>query len=243
MLLTLVGVAAAYVTLQGGSDAPLSDEPLDGTPPPEDIGVKEIVPSSSPQWKPYLEAARGDLPLDFLERWILRESGGNPCSVGSVTQLRSAGWAREAGIGQLYFESRDQRVFGVTLSDLRSACSATDQSQLRELTEEECQAQVKSLVAMASSYLAIGDSQLAAQGLLWSDAERLAFAKLHHALPALATFLPHAVAADSGSSWADFRAYTCALEPVAVTAINRGTTPYMPFDRLFDNAAYTGGLA
>jgi len=199
--------------------------------------------SNAPDWIPYLEQARGDLPLDFLVRWKDRESAGNPCSVGSVTQLRSAGWAREAGIGQLYFESRDQTVFGVTLAQLRGACSATDQTLLRPLTDDECIAQAESLCAMAQSYLALSKSRLSNAGVVWTDAEMLCLCKLQHGLPALGrSFLPAAAQAGRAGSWADFRAYVDELNAAQVTAIDRGATPYMPFDRIFDNAQYTGGL-
>lgn len=197
---------------------------------------------SSPQWQPYLDELAGDVPVDFLLRWIARESAGNPCAVGSLGQLQRDGYAREAGIGQLYFETSDQRVFGSTSSELRAYCTPGTQSVSRDLTDEECRAQVVGLVAMATSYGQRARSALAAIGAEWQDEDVWTLAKLYHGLPALPrSFLPAGAAAGMTSDWTTWRAWLLSLDSDAVSAIDRGAAPYMPFGRIIQNAEYTGG--
>lgn len=243
----IIGVGAvAAATLawwkQSHPDA-TGETPADDGPPPEETEQEPDMPAIQNDWSELLDELHGDVPVDYLQRWILRESNGNPCSVGSTTQLIRDGYAREAGIGQLYFELPSSTQFGTTSADLRVACSRTSQDAVRALTDDEMRLQVNSLVAMAAAYIAIANQRLGAAGLAWTDVDVLALAKLQHGLPALSrSFIPAAVQAGQGLHWASFRAYVLGLSTEEVTAIDRGVAPYMPLARFFTNAEYTAGI-
>lgn len=240
----IVLLASAWVVASSGQ----ADEPPPDELTPEEPQTVPNTPTVS-EWDDLLEEQRGDIPLDFLRRWISRESGGNPCSVGSVQQMVRDGYAREAGIGQLYFEGKTHAAFGVTSGDLRAACSPTSQSLVRALTDDERRMQVDSLLAMVRAYQATAWSRLQKVGVEWGQDDwsgnYQAFVKLHHALPALAkSFLAPAVAAGRGDSWQDFRGYILDLSVQEVQEIDRGAAPYQGmFARLIANAEHTGGLA
>jgi hypothetical protein len=234
-VLGLLALGAAYLTARG---VPADDSTERADPEPD----KDPEPVTNTDWTTYLEMDRGDVPLDFLLRWIAEESGGNRCSVGSEAQLKRDGYAREAGIVQLYFESRTQRVFGVTSDDLRGGCSL--QTETRPPTEEECRAQAGSLCRMAASFWSTAKRQLESAGLEWSQDDQLALAKLHHGLPALGnSCLPAAAAVGQASAWIDFRAFTLGLSQTEIEGIDRGAAPYRgEFSRIFRNAEKAAGL-
>lgn len=252
VIIGVAGVVAAVTAAwqrkatREDDDAGTGETPDTEGPAPEEMGSDHAMPRINNDWSELLEELHGDVDVEFLARWIARESNGNPCAVGSVSLMRAKGYAREAGIGQLYFETQTSRVFGVTSSDLRSACSATDETQVRELTDDERRLQVESLVAMAASYIAIARQRLGAAGMEWGEAEVLALAKLQHALPALSkTVLPAAVAAGEGGTWTSFRDWTLGLDAGQMNSIDRGVTPYLKdpgLAKLFGNAEETAGL-
>jgi hypothetical protein len=243
-LLLVGGGAIAFARIFGQSepehtesDPPAEDETETADPQPV---TAALTPTT---WDDLLNELCGSLPVDFLQRWITRESAGNACSVGSIAQMNRDGYAREAGIGQVYFESPTQRVFGVTSNELRAYCAPGTQNQTRDLTDDERRAQVQSLVSMATAFLAAADSKLAAQGLSWETPDRLALAKLHHGLPAIPkSLLPAANRAGRAGSWSEFRDYCSQLTADVIDSIDHGITAYLPIDRFFTNAAYTGGL-
>lgn len=245
-----VGAVAAATLAWWKAKQPTDDSgetPDPEGPPPDDLVEEPAMPNIQNDWSELFEELHGDVDVNFLQRWIANESnGGNPCAVGSVAQLRSQGFAREAGIGQLYFETATTTRFGVTSSDLRSACSTTDETAVRELTDDEKRLQVNSLVAMAASFIAIANQRLGAANLSWSDTEVLALAKLQHALPALSkTVLPAAVAAGQAENWASFRNFVIGLTADEMNAIDRGVTPYIKdpgMPKLFNNAERTAGI-
>jgi hypothetical protein len=244
----ILAIAAGWLVVRSSGDRSAEEvaEPERPDPDPaSDDQAEPVQPTpSSPEWTTLLEELRGDIPLPFLLRWIARESGGNPCSVGSTSQLQRDGWAREAGIGQLYFESVNQRVYGVTVGELRGACDSGSQTATRELTDDEQRAQVASLVAMAGDYLRRGRALLARLGESWLEPDELCLAKLYHALPALPkSFLPAASNAGNATTWLAFREWVLALSPDEIDGIDHGARPYYPYLRLFQNAEYTGGIA
>jgi hypothetical protein len=254
MAVSLLLLGAGFIALRGGRDVLSADpqEPDTSAPDPvlnqdQEPVVTEPVepvepPGPLPDWDIYIDELCGDVDPDFLRRWITIESGGNPCSVGSVAQLRRDGYAREAGLGQLYFERRDQVVFGATLPKLRGACSSTTQDRIRPLTEEEKRIQVTSLVSMAASYLGKARALLAQVGENWNPDEINALAKLYHALPALYRFLPGACAENAGGDWYSFKTWACGRSASQANAINTNIAAYMPFDRLFSNAERAAGM-
>lgn len=149
-------------------------------------------------WRQYIVATGTSLPVEFLLRWIQRESDGDPASVGN---------SREVGIGQLYFDTGVSRLYGYSLDDLRA--STHDPARL---TIDQRNAQVESLTGLATDCL-VGDHHAAdtllSLGLFWGD-DALCVAKLWHNLPVLvSTYLPRA-ARDGVTDWDGFRAW-CAL--------------------------------
>lgn len=236
--------AAALVALAADAGADADAGPAQDTTNDEDSTVSSST-SASPDlsgrtlsWRDELARQAPELDTDVLLRWIQRESDGNPGAVGSIKQLQRDGWAREAGIGQVYFETRDQRVFSVTSAELRAGALAGSQSLSRDLTEPERLAQTSSLILMARAYIIDGGSVLADLGAQWSAADIYALAKLKHALPVLAgTFLRHC---PDPSSWDAFRSWLEALSLVESLPLYAGSGAYYPWTRYLNNAQYTG---
>jgi hypothetical protein len=186
---------------------------------------------------------------EFLLRWIQRESGGNPCSVGSAAQLQRDGWAREAGIGQVYFESARAASYGALSSQLHPADACSLQEQTRPLTSDERAIQVSTLVEMATDYYHRASSKLSSLGLDWSNEDTLALTKSYHALPVIPTsWLAIAHEDGNADSWDAFASWVSGLshdEAVTVDqragyAAGHGAAPYYPLDRLMSNATWTG---
>lgn len=212
----------------------------------EDEGATVAASTSIPtamsnrtlQWQDELADQAPELDTAVLLRWIQRESDGNPGAVGSIKQLLRDGWAREAGIGQVFFESRGQRVFGVTTDELRAGAMAGSQSLSRDLTPPERLAQTSSLIAMCRAYIVDGGHVLVELGAEWSAPDIYCLAKLKHALPVLAgTFLRHCP--DAGS-WDSFRAWLESISLPESIELYAGSTTYYPWTRYLNNAQYTG---
>jgi hypothetical protein len=221
-----------------------NSESTGDTPLVDDVGGSSVPPVPD-SWSELLYELRGDVDADFLSRWIARESGGNPCSKGSW------GGPWEAGIGQLYFDKtqRNSTVFGVTLDDLRAACVMDSQEIATELTYEQRQVQVASLVAMASKYLSIARERLQAIGEVWSDVDIQCLAKLYHALPVLVSGHLSVASRDGHtSSWEAYSSYMSTMTRDGVVAMDRvagyeagsGAAPFFPIARLFVNASTVG---
>ncbi len=230
--------AAFSLAKQGSAGGDVIDDPDDtsGAPPPDSM--------SNPQYASRLEELRGDVPMEVLQRWIARESGGDPCSVGSTAQLLRDGYAREAGLFQVYFESAADSQFGVLSRDLRAACSQVSQQRMRDLTADELDEQLMSGIKMATAFRAIADSQLSSSGITWTEPECWALAKLYHCLPAIGkSFLPAAARAGQADSWSAFSGYCNSLSGDDAAGIDKGAAPYWgSVAKLFENASFVGGV-
>lgn len=264
--LIVLGVAAAgaWAALRNPDTAISGDVVGDDTGPAQDViaNTSEDTVSSSTvdpaglsartlSWQSELIAQAPDLDINVMLRWVQRESDGNPASVGSIAQLRRDGWAREAGIGQVYFESRAQTQFGVTSDELRAGAVPDAQTLMREQTDAERMAQTGSLIAMLRRYIADGNSVLSQTGQSWDESDVYCLAKLRHALPVLAgQVLLHAASADS---WDSYRAWLESMTTVEqCVAVYSGATPYVTvknkdgtvsfvgWTRYLKNAQYTG---
>lgn len=240
VIVPILAFSAAYALIKSENAEPVkSDSPVDNDEP---TGSDGYQPNPSPiDWQPLIEEMRGDIPADYLDRWIAKESGGNPCSEGAW------GGPWEAGIGQVYFD-RDQRYtqqFGVTLDKLRSCCSGDSQSMARQPNDDEMRIQMSSLIAMAYRYIGIAKSRAPE----WQESDILCLAKLYHALPVLVTtHLSLAKQDGMADSWDSYRDYlgnmtrdeVLSLDQRAGYSAGRGAAPYWPLDRLFSNAQLTG---
>lgn len=233
--------AAALVALaaHGSADndaGPAQDE-LEGDTVASSVNTPSDLSAQTLSWSDELAAQAPELDTSFLLRWIQRESDGNPAAVGSTQQLQRDGWAREAGIGQVYFETSTQRVFGVTTAELRAGASS-GQSLTRDLTAPERQAQTSSLILMARQYIVDGGNVLQQLGQTWVAEDIYCLAKLKHALPVLAgTFLLHC---PDASSWDTFRAWLEGLSLDDSRALYSNAGAYYPWTRYLNNAQYTG---
>lgn len=196
-------------------------------------------------WAPLVDSMRGEIDGGFLMRWIRKESDGNPCSKGAW----DGPW--EAGIGQVYFDKNERNAvkFGVTLDQLRECCYIGSELMASPVTDVQMQANVKSLVGMASAYMSIAMGKLYALSENWSKSDVQCLAKLYHALPILVT--THlSIASQDGmaSDWDSYRAYLGQMDRDGILSIDqragyppgKGAAPYWPLDRLFDNAQFTG---
>ncbi len=192
-------------------------------------------------WRSLVEAQAGELSVEFLLSYIAVESGGAPCAVGSPTSNEKLGFAREAGLAQAYYETKDSVVFGVGLPQLRAACSGLGQTQVRELTDDEADYQVGQLVRQVTFHRNVSLRQLSAAGVTWPAWDVYALTKLQHGLPAIPSGLLPAAARDgAASSWASFKAYVLGMSPNAVNAVNRNLGPYVgEFPKVFSNAEKT----
>lgn len=242
VVLPLIGLGAAYLALRRGSDVPAAEpSPIQSTSEGQDATAQ-----SSTNWSALIDELRGDLPSEFISRWMSRESDGNPCATGVF------GGPWEVGVGQLYFD-RDQSsatLYGSTLSSLRAYCDGNSQRQSRELTGDEMRANLKStLIAPAIQYRATVSDKLSGLGLTWSAGDILCLTKLFNALPILTTtHLSYAANSGHADDWDSYREYMAALSREEVVAIDvemgyasgSGAAPYYPLTRLFDNAQFVG---
>lgn len=181
-------------------------------------------------WADLFAANASDLAWPRMRAWIAHESGGNPSALGK---------SYEVGIGQL--DLQDGPAWGGTLDTLHGNFSAgtTSQVTVRDLTADEEQLQVTSMAAYVRHALGVSQSELAAQGLTWSDDDLWCLVKLQHALPDLArSGIPIAAQAGQAGDWDTYRAYLEALPASALPS----SAPYSPWSRLFDNAELVGKL-
>lgn len=157
---------------------------------------------SSIDWTTILDRYRGQIPMDLLQRWLARESGGNPCAIG----MWGGPW--EAGIGQAYYRDIAETVHGATMAELRGMCSVSNPREMvRPPTAAELATHARQLVRMVSSDLAKARSALTAAGVAgWSEPDVQALAKLLHNLPLLVRVVPPAA-----SSWDAYRAVVGSL--------------------------------
>lgn len=197
---------------------------------------------STDDWSDVLAPRLGNTPLEFVLKWIAVESGGNPCATGAV----SGSFVKEAGIGQVYFESPSQRTFGVTLGELRAACSGTSQAQQRDLTGAELAAQADSLMAMVHHFEDVATQQLGRfDGLSWNTRDFYCLVKLQHGLPGIPkSYLSSAVFGEEAPvDWGTFRAAVESMSISDLSNIDNGTARYASgFGKVFNNAEKTASV-
>jgi hypothetical protein len=188
-------------------------------------------------WDSLLNELGGNLPPQFLSRWIVKESGGNPCSIGRWSEPNGP---REAGLGQIYFETDSSTPHGVTLSQLRMACSG--QTLTRDLTDDEKRPHVTSLVSEAQACMNIALQKTAS--LYWTLDDTLCLAKLYFNVPVLlgATWQS---ATDGGyaNDWNGYRDWLLSIDADTMASIDSRVVPYIEKGKLGDilsNAQYVG---
>lgn len=213
----LLALGAAYLSTRNAAPAVSSDD--------ADVNMKAIA---MPEWDDLINEIAPEIG-DFLRRWIARESGGNPCSTG----MWNGPW--EAGLGQIYFTNYGDTVRGVTIEQLRVACSG--QRLTRALTEDEKRPHVESLVSEARDFIARATTSVPD----WSDEDIMCMAKLWHALPAFAACITAAQSAGQSGSWDEFRAWMESQTQAQIAGINAAAGRfYGKLTALFNNAQSVG---
>lgn len=252
VVVPLLALGAAYLAIRGAKgpqpESAVSDADAESVDTAADSGSGSSgnqTVTTGIDWTPLATEMGGSIPVDFLLRWIQKESGGNPCSKG----VWGGPW--EAGIGQVYFD-KDQRstaIFGATLDQLRAACVIDSQTVARPLTDDEMRIQMSSLVDMATRYIVVAGGKLDALGETWGAGDILCLAKLYHALPVLCTTHLSLASHDGhASSWDDYVSYMESMSKDELIAFDlragytagHGAAPYYPIARLFANAQSTG---
>lgn len=157
-------------------------------------------------WVPLLMAQAGDIPLDYLRAWILRESNGSPCSYTGKA---------EAGIFQLM--PPDNVAQGGTTLDLihpSPPCTPGIQTTkwFADLTPDQQNEQVRSGIQYVN-FARARVHQLLVQygGADWDEGQDFwTMVKMYHNLPGV---IPAGLAAAqqalgrSPQTWAEFRQY------------------------------------
>lgn len=176
-------------------------------------------------WRGPLEEQANGIPIDFLLSWLTHESGGNPCATGFNGSVDPRDGRRkfEAGIGQQFFQTRpggsleelqNVRVNGVSLRELRTACSS-GQGVARALTDEEKALQVTAFLGDVERMRAKTHAQLSAVQAECDDEsveDFWMFVKLQHALPAVPIeLLPPAKESGASDSFGRFRGFVESL--------------------------------
>jgi hypothetical protein len=156
--------------------------------------------ASVEQWRPLLEENAGDLPVEFLLAWIDRESGGNACSYTRY---------HEAGIFQLMPPDNLDDA-GVSLDELRAACSGSTQQLARPLTDDERLVQVTSGIRYVNVCRDRARAKLAAAGADWPETSTDFWkaVKLQHAYPAALNYVKQAP-----GGWDELAVYVYANHP------------------------------
>jgi len=203
--------------------------------------------SSVEAWRELVTANARGLPVEFLLAWISYESGGNPASLGAIT---------EVGIFQI--DMQDGPRFGGDVNTLhRNFAPASSGTATRALTAAEKLLQVTSGIAMVAAYRDASRTKLKAVGADWPEgsSDFWCLVKMHHGLPALPRdFLPafkraKGRAPDTWSEWNDWMngltyADAKAISPVSAPYYfpdgRSGVGPRKAFGRFTHNANESG---
>ena len=158
-------------------------------------------------WRDLVTAQAGDVPVEYLLAWILRESNGSPCSWVTKTQ--------EAGIFQLMPPDNIAQG-GTTLAAMHPVppCTAGVQTSkwFSDLTDAQANEQVRAGIQYVN-YARSRVHQLLVQygGQDWDENQDFwTMVKMYHNLPGVIP--PGLTAAQSAlgapvQTWADFRQY------------------------------------
>lgn len=188
-------------------------------------------------WRSLVEDLAGELPTEFLLKYIEVESGGNPCALGIANV--------EAGLFQTYHPDDDR--YGLTFTECRTGCSGA--KLVRSLSDAEKRARVAAGIAMVRAHLARARKQVEASELPWTEdtSDFWSLVKIQHGLPAVpSAFLPAFVRAigRAPDSWDEWRAWVESLSADEVGAINSAVKRFYgdPLTRVFNNAEKTGAV-
>lgn len=195
-------------------------------PAPRPVTPSPSAPSSAPsapgtygptveQWRAVIAAQAPDTPIRFALNWLDHESKGLPCSTGFKGERHPDGkYKYEAGIGQQFFEAASRealdhvQVHGVSLAELRAPCKG--QEQIRPLTDDEKQKNVRAFLGDIKRFRAKAHAQLAHAGLSWPEStdDFWMLVKLQHGLPCIASsFLAPAASAGRATSFITFQTF------------------------------------
>lgn len=186
--------------------------------------------SSVEAWRPLVTQFAAGKPVDFLLRWIDKESGGNPCS---FTKLR------ESGIIQL--DPSNQVTVGTNEATMHPIppCSAGVQTTkyLSNLTADQAYTQIDRGFAYIDWCIDYAREKLAAAGYNWDENSTSfwSMVKMVHVAPArIPVMLAQGLACNAGTPPADWDALMfCGPFP---------NTPQSWTDNAGDVGSYATGL-
>lgn len=188
--------------------------------------------TSVEKWRPLVAKHNNNLPIEFLLAWIAKESGGNPASLGAIT---------EVGIFQI--DMQDGPRYGGTLESLhRNFAAPSSQTLLRPLTDAEKVLQVTTGVAMVADYRDRSRARLAEVYANWPEgsSDFWSLVKWHHNLPAYTKPLLRDYVAANGAPPGTFDAWAA--------WVNGGDRPSYVSERYWNTSGtglskYTNGAA
>lgn len=220
-------------------------------------GTGGIRPPSTADWSRFLAplALQANLQLPYVIKWMIIESGGNPCSIGNPEAAGPDGEPQELGIMQVQ-NPDDLRLLGTTGAELRAYCvpgrhhevkyghrivRGFSQALSRPLTPAEMARQAEIAIAKLDRDVKSAQRDLDSihAGAAWNRTRRdfWALVKLQHGLPGLSRSGLPAVTKKLGrppASWREFRA------AIANVTLDHETERYRKkFGELFSNAERT----
>lgn len=249
LVIPLLAVGALYAAIRGRAPSEQTEQTDPGSTDTDTVSTDTVSTDTSTTMPSGAADGAADWPIKsvtacdqgVLSRWIERESGWNPCSVGAHGPLV---W--EVGLGQIYLETPTANAYGASMA-MRDYCGSGStvvelQRITRELTPAERQLQIDSAAAQCAHYYAAATSYLASSGLAWSAPDVYCLGKMAFDLPTLATrFLTAAVSADSAADWDSYRGYLESLSRDTIVAIDPVMISYSsPMTRYTSQAQYIG---
>ena len=159
------------------------------------------------RWRAEVARRAKDLPVPAILEWILIESGGDMCAVGT---------AAEAGIFQLSFP--DDARYGATLEGLRAICQRSrqkDPTDISWMSESDLDMEVGAGIRKILAARDVVRRVFASSGVTWPETsfDFGAAIKQVHAAPAVITELVPKIVNSGGppASWPELRQHVMAF--------------------------------
>lgn len=190
-------------------------------------------------WREHLRGpcAEHGINLDYAVRWVLTESGGNPCAIGAPGARGPDGHPQEMGIAQFY-NPDDLVRLKLTGAGLRAYCVGA-QTVSRTLTDSEVKEQAEATVALIVECQRQALADLHKVGAAWNTKDVARLTKLQHGLPGISRSGLPATTKYIGRAPADWAEFTHAIMTFGVK-LDPGTERYRAeFGRILENAVVT----
>lgn len=152
----------------------------DNSIPP--IGVPHYTVES---WRGIVSEKAGNIPVNFILKWIQVESDGNPCATGG--HMANSTDVKETGLFQFYYPD-DYIKLGLDTNHLRAYCGAkASQTCTRMLSGDEINYQIDAGLHYINLCRDKATHDLANVGASWSGTDYWMMVKMQHNSPALSS--------------------------------------------------------